>query len=214
MVNEVRPEAAERALALSYAPADAREGLAALLALDETLAAIPRTTREPIVGQVRLTWWHGALVALDSAPPPAQPVLEALARTVLPKVTGVALAAMVEGWEALLDEPLDEAAMVRFARGRGAGLFGAAAAVLGGEHPRLEQAGEGWALADLAEHLRDGGKAALARELAEARLGSVLRPRWPVRLRSLGALALLARQGSPGSPRRVGRLLWHRLTGA
>lgn len=203
----------ERALALRYAPPEARDGLAALLALDDALAAILRTTREPIVGQMRLTWWHEALVKLDAGTPPAQPVLEALARTMLPAVSGADLARMVEGWEALLDEPLDATAMERFARGRGAALFRAAAAVLGSDHPLLAEAGEGWALADLAEHLGDAGKAALARNLAKARLGPVARPRWPVRLRALGALVLLARPGTPGSPARVARLLWHRVSG-
>ena len=213
MVNEIGPRAAERALALSYAPADAREGLAALLALDDALAAILRTTREPLVGQMRLTWWFEALAALDVKPPPAQPALQELARTVLPVVSGAELAGMVEGWEALLDEPLDAAAMERFAAPRGAGLFRAAAAVLGGEHPRLARAGEGWALADLADHLGDAGKAAVARALASPPLEEAMQARWPVRLRALGALALLARGGSPGSPGRTARLLWHRLSG-
>ena len=38
---------AERTLALSYAPAAARAGVAALLALDDTLGTLLRTTREP-----------------------------------------------------------------------------------------------------------------------------------------------------------------------
>ena len=41
---------AERSLALSYAPAAARAGLEALFALDATLGAILKTTREPVVG--------------------------------------------------------------------------------------------------------------------------------------------------------------------
>lgn len=201
-------------MALSYAPAYARGGLAALLALDDQLAGILRTTREPMVGQMRLTWWHGALTALDEAPPPAHPVLEALAAAVQPSVTGAELAEMVDGWEALLDEPLDADAMERFAVARGAGLFAAAAAVLGGDHPRLRAAGEGWALGDLARHLGDPARSREARRLAEERLAGAYTPRWPVRLRALGALALLSGEGRPGSPARVARLLWHRVSGA
>jgi 15-cis-phytoene synthase len=205
---------AERKLALSYAPADRRAGLEALLALDGTLGGILRTTREPLVGQMRLTWWADALAALDDRPPPAQPVLEALARDVLPHgVTGAELAGMVDGWEALLDEPAD---LSTHAAARGGRLFAAAARVLAGEAPGVASvaaAGEGWALADLAGNLSDAGEAARARAAAAERLAAGPR-RWPGRLRALGALALLARMpGEPGSPRRVGRLAWHRLTG-
>lgn len=214
MVNEsLSPRGAERALALSYAPADARAGLDALFALDAALAAVLRTTRAPMVGQMRLAWWRQALCALDDAPPPANPVLQALEREVLPSVAGTRLAGIVDGWEALLDEPLDAAAMARFARARGGGLFVAAGAVLGGEMAALHEAGEGWALADLAGNLRGEGAAALARELAEPRLRRAMRVRWPSRARSLGAMVLLARTGAPGSPGRVARLLWHRATG-
>jgi 15-cis-phytoene synthase len=201
---------AERALALSYAPADRRAGVEALLLLDGTLGGILRTTREPLVGQMRLTWWADALAALDERAPPAEPVLQALARDVLPRgVTGAELAGMVDGWEALLDEPAD---LATHAAARGGRLFAAAAQVLGGEAP-VAAAGEGWALSDLAGNLSDADEAARARALAAERLAAG--PRWwPGRLRALGALALLARMGGePGSPRRVGRLAWHRLTG-
>lgn len=215
------PADSERALALSYAPRDARAALAALLALDATLGDVLRTTREPLVGQMRLTWWHAALTALDTAPPPAQPVLRALAAEVLPRgVTGAVLAAMVEGWEALLDEPLDGAALARHANLRGAGLFGAAATVLAAGDPRrAERLGCGWAYADVAGKLRDDAIAALARESAADRLPATFR-RHPVEraARPLGALALIARMdlagaGRPAAPRRVARLAWHRLTG-
>lgn len=205
---------AERDLALSYAPADARAGVRALFALDDMLAAILRTTREPIVGQMRLTWWHDALTALNTRPPPAHPVLQDLATAVLSRVEGGTLATMIEGWEALLDEPLDAGAMEQFAQARGGGLFAAAGSVLGANHPRLRQAGEGWALADLAQNLSDAEGVALARRLAKPRLAQAMGRRWPVRLRSLGALTLLARKGTPGSPGRIARLIWHRATGA
>eukprot|EP01037_Dinobryon_pediforme_P020365 gene20365-20969_t len=119
----------ERALALSYALQPHQAALAALFALDDTLGQILRTTREPIVGQMRLTWWHTALTALDTAPPPAQPVLTALAARVLPLgISGADLAAMIDGWEALLDaEDLDATTIEQHAVARGGGLFAAAA---------------------------------------------------------------------------------------
>jgi phytoene synthase len=76
MVKRSSPEAlaAERALAIGYAPADRRAGLATLFALDARLGDILRTTREPMVGQMRLTWWHAALSGLGQDPPRAEPV--------------------------------------------------------------------------------------------------------------------------------------------
>jgi 15-cis-phytoene synthase len=53
--------AAERRLILSYAPAHARAGLSALLQLDDTLADVLRHVSEPVIAQMRLTWWHDAL---------------------------------------------------------------------------------------------------------------------------------------------------------
>lgn len=215
----------ERLLALSYAPKDAREGLAALFALDDILGQILRATRDPLVGQMRLVWWHDALSALDTAPPPAEPVLRALAREVLPYgVTGVALAGMVEGWEVLLDATTPDApTLERHAVARGVALFGAAATLL--RAPTADPvalAGRGWALADLAVHLRDPAMATCAIKLARGPLTAATGARWSRSARPLGALAHIARMdlevpaGTPrpvGSPRRVARLLWHRITG-
>lgn len=211
----------ERALALSYAPAEARAGVAALLALDDTLGQILRTTREPLVGQMRLTWWHEALCALDTAPPPAQPVLQALAAEVLPRgVSGARLAGVIDGWEVLIEaDPIAEADVVAHGERRGAALFAAAGAVL--ECPstdRIAAAGAGWALADLATHLRDAQVAARAAALAQDKLDEAMAGRWSRAGRALGALALIARmdlsgKAPPAAPKRVARLAWHRLTG-
>ncbi len=210
----------ERVLALSYAPLAARVGLEALFALDATLAAIVRTTREPIVGQMRLTWWYETLGKLDSAPPPAEPVLQALFASVIPAgVSGSELALMTEGWEALLASDLDAAAIDRFGIDRGGRLFSAAAAVLNVQDPRIARAGQGWALADLSDRLTDTAARELARSSAVTLLDAALRGRWPARARALGAMALSARSNiattptRQASPKRVGRLLLHRLTG-
>lgn len=211
----------EQALALSYARPAGRDALHALFALDVTLGRIVRAARDPLIGEMRLTWWHGALNALDEAQPPAEPVLRALAAHVLPHgVTGARLADMIDGWEALLAEPLDGAALARHARFRGTVLFQAAATVLASREQRgIETLGRGWAYADVARNLRDGAIAALARDRAAARLPASFRHR-PVgrAVRPLTALALIARMnlaGAPraGAPRRVARLAWHRLTG-
>jgi len=220
MVKRSSPEAlaAERALAIGYAPADRRAGLATLFALDARLGDILRTTREPMVGQMRLTWWHAALSGLGQDPPRAEPVLEALARDVLPwGITGNDLAAMVDGWEVLLEAPgLDEAALARHAAGRGEVLFALAARLLGATDERVGRIGEGWALADLSANVSDPAAAARAALLGRRRL-SVGAGAWPRALRSLAAMGLLAGSdldgGVAGSPGRVARLLAMRLAG-
>lgn len=218
-------ENAETALAVGYAKQPQRAALVALLELDSALAAVLRTTREPLVGQMRLTWWHEALSRLDSAPPPAEPVLVALGEAVLPHgITGASLATMVEGWEELLDADLtQDGPIARFAQLRGAGLFALAGQLLGAnDRDPLPAAGSGWALADLARHLSDRVVAERTRALARDALVTATRVRWSHASRALGALAQLALldtavpldQPIPsGSPGRVGRLLWHRLTG-
>ncbi|MDB5709597.1 MAG: hypothetical protein JWL96_1667 [Sphingomonas bacterium] len=219
------PANPELALAIGYARPARRPALSALFDLDSALAAVLRTNREPLVGQMRLTWWHEALTRLDSAPPPAEPVLAALAAAVLPcGVTGARLATMIDGWEQLLDtDPSHMAAMAGFAERRGAGLFGMAGDVIGARATDpLATAGTGWALVDLARHLRDRAAGQKALAVARLALEEAARMRWSRDARALGTLAQLARldaavpldQPLPiGSPRRVARLAWHRLTG-
>ncbi|KQN37725.1 hypothetical protein ASG37_11965 [Sphingomonas sp. Leaf407] len=205
----------ERALALTYAPAGRRPALAALLALDDALGDVVRTTTQPAIGQIRLAWWRDSLKRLDSAPPPAMPVLEALAAHVLPLgVSGARLAAVVDGWDVLIErEVLDDVALREFAEARGGVLFAIAAGVLGGDAGRPASPGEGWALVDLARYADDAGVVARAMALADVSLGQSLAgvPR------ALGLLALSARldrAGVPhGGPKRAARLAWFGLTG-
>ncbi|MBD8677149.1 squalene/phytoene synthase family protein [Sphingomonas sp. CFBP 13720] len=204
----------ERALALTYAGAR-RDALAALLALDQTLADVVRTTSQPAIGQIRLAWWDDALRKLDDAPPPAEPTLQSLASFVLPAgVPGARLAEMVEGWDVLIEEEtLDDDALGRFAERRGGRLFAAAAAMLGGNVERADRAGQGWALADLMQHLEDDDArvrtGTMARRLLAGPLAGVARP--------LGLLALSARLDVAsvpmGGPKRAARLAWFGLSG-
>lgn len=215
----------ERLIALSYAARDRRAGLAALWQLDETLAGVLRTTREPMVGQMRLTWWHAALSAMDDGIVPNQPLLSALAGAVLPRgISGQTMAGMVDGWEALLDaEPLDEAALMAHAEARGAGLFRLGAQLLGGtDDGAVVQAGIGWALVDLGWHVRDSAARRQCLSLAGPVLEGALASRWPRLIRPLGMLARLAlidarvdtltvRQ--QGSPARLLRMMGYAISG-
>jgi phytoene synthase len=214
----------ERELALSYARPARRGALEALLALDDALALLLRTTREPALGQLRLAWWREALERLDQQAAPAEPVLKALEREMLSEgIRGASLVPIVHGWEVLIEEEtIDADAMRRFGEGRGH-LFVAAGAALGaGPDDPLTVAGQGWALADLSRNLGGSAEAGVARGLAAPLLDRAAAARWSRNGRALGALAHLARldlreregaQPRVGAPHRVGRLLWHRLTG-
>lgn len=213
----------ERTLVLVYAPARLRPALAALWRLDEQLGGIVATAREPMVGAIRLAWWREALEALDRDRPPPEPLLQELSKTVLPAgISGAELAAIEAGWAALLaSDPPDRASIERHGRLRGRPLFALAARVLtGAECTEAATAGEGWALADLAARIGDPGAAAIANARAADLLSSLSGFRWPVALRPLGALAMLARHDATsagirrqGSPLRVARAMLHRLTG-
>ncbi len=213
---------AERTLALGYTPRRWWGSIDTLFLLDRRLGDIVRSTREPMVGQMRLTWWHDALSRLDGgAPPPAEPVLVALNDTVLCHgVGGHELAAMIDGWEALLDgSTTDAPVLAAHARARGGTLFTLAGRLVSAGDEPLATTGEGWALADLAANLSDPAATALARTLAAERLDDIGSVRWSRPTRGLGALGLLARMDvagdarPPGHPWRVARLLRHRLTG-
>jgi len=203
-------------LAFSYAPDRSRAALEALFALDTALGNILRTTSEPLVGQMRLAWWREALQSLDTSGAPAEPVLQSLTALALPLgIAGAALGAMVDGWEPLLGDS-GLGSIEDHARLRGRALFAMAGVALdAAEGDPVGEAGEGWALADLAANLSDPALASQARERAAAMLAHARRSRWSRNGRALGALALIAdRQLSgPVPPRFVLRLARFRLTG-
>jgi len=203
-------------LALSYAPDRSRAALDALFSLDTALGNVLRTTREPLVGQMRLAWWREALQGLDASGAPAEPVLQSLASAVLPLgIEASALCGTVDAWEPLLGD-IGNGSIDEHARLRGRALFIMAGGALGAatDDP-VGDAGEGWALADLAANLSDPSLASRAREEAAAKLTAARRSRWSRNGRALGALALIAdRQLSgPIPPTFVLRLARFRLSG-
>jgi phytoene synthase len=200
-------------------PAAVRPAIGALWRLDVTLGAVLATGRDPMVSRIRLAWWREALERLDSAPPPAEPLLQDLAAHVVPRsVTGAELAAMEEGWAVLLaDGPLDDTALRSYADARGGRLFGLSARLLNGAEEVLAEAGARWALLDLARRSSDPSEAGAAIALAGAtdtdrRLGGTLAP--------LGLLDCLAKRDikrgpdhweRQGSPARMARMIVFRL---
>lgn len=214
----------DRTLALTYVPAERRPALAALWGLDAALGAVLAGGREPLISQIKLAWWRDSLARLDEAPPPAEPVLQEVARHILPRgIKGSQLARMEEGWAILLrGEALTASDLENYSGARGALLFRHSSQLLGIQmNLKVKRAGEGWALADLARHSNPiDGEAALA--AARERLANVAAQRWPKPLRPLGMLAILARRDvdrglgqveRQGSPARMVRMLRHRFTG-
>ncbi|MEA3017362.1 MAG: hypothetical protein QOI38_2084 [Sphingomonadales bacterium] len=212
----------DRTLALAYVPARRHAAVAALWRLDAALSSVLSTGREPLISRIRLAWWREALEKLDAAPAPAEPVLQALAAHVLPAgVSGGELAAMEAGWAVLLSpDPLGPSDLALYASARGGLLFRHTARLLGEAAPSaaVEAGGAAWALVDLARH--SASEADCEAAVAAAR---ALQPwRWPSRLRPLGMLVALARRDAEpdgprwepqGAPRRMLRMLGHRLTG-
>lgn len=211
----------DRQLALAYVPKDRRLAVESLWRLDVTFAAVLATGRDPMVSGIRLAWWREALEKLDEAPAPAEPVLQNVARHLVPAgLSGAELAAMEAGWSVLLTpHRLTAEDLAAHASERGGRLFRLSGQLLGEAKGAVEAAGEAWALIDLARHSRDESDTCAAIAAALAR---TLPVQWPMSLRPLGMLAILARRDArdgparwerPGSPRRMGRMLLHRLTG-
>jgi len=205
----------DRKLALAYVPAGTRPAVEALWRLDVAFATILATGTQPLISQMRLAWWREALERLDHGPPPAEPVLQALAAHVLPRVSGAELAAMEEGWLMLLsDEALGDDDIDRYAKLRGGLLFNYSARLLGDADFRVAQAGEARAVAVPPRHSRR------ADEVKSPPIETKVK--WPRKLRPLGMLAMLARRDlehlgrepeKQGKPARILRMIRHRIGG-
>lgn len=211
----------DRRLALAYAPAAKRPAVEALWRLDLALASVLTTGREPMISRIRLAWWRESLEKLDTAPPPAEPVLQALADHVLiAGITGSELAAMEEGWSTLISpDRLGAAELRNYAHKRGGLLFLYSARLLGEATACGEAGGGAWALIDFARHSSVDEETTTAVELAR---DYSLPESWPSRTRPLGMLATLAARDArrwpgpwekPGAPARMLRMLRHRISG-
>lgn len=217
MTRRISVQDPERRLALAYAPAHARDGLALLWALDEQLGAIVAGVRDPTLAELRLAWWSDALRGLAEGRPQVDPILKGLGG--LP-CDPAELARLPDGWSALLgDLPLSPAALESHGVERGRVLFRQAARLLGGDHPSLDAAGEGWALADLSARFSDPATVTASRVAALRRLSAVS-GRWERRLRALCLLAALARRDAghagprvQGAPARLLRAFWAGVSG-
>jgi phytoene synthase len=190
----------ERSLALNYVPIPHRLAMLALWQLDEALGRIVASTTEPMIGQMRLTWWYERLVGLDVGERAAEPLLGKLAEDVLGRVTGADLAELIDGWEVVLDPlPLSGAVLDTFAQKRGGVLFRLSAKLLGVEGDVA--GGELWALTDFATHCSDRVTADRAVAMALGCPRADRRTPKPLRILGRFARAKLVRPATPvGKP--------------
>lgn len=180
-------------LAASYAPAASRGLWLGFFTLDRRFAQIVATVREPMLAQMRLAWWRETLGAPAEERPAGDLLLEALRQW----RDSSALAALADGWEALLGEaPLDAAAFAALA---GARADAAAAIAREGGHKSDVAAARDftyvWALRDIATHLTDEAERKSVASLLRAAVGTAGRaPRIARPVAILGKLA-----SGPGS---------------
>ena len=196
----------DRDLVRLYWPVALRPAFDALFAIDDALGQVVASASQPALGAIRLAWWRDALERLDTSPPPPEPRLQAVARELLPRVSGGDLARISEGWAALFEETRNVDAI----GARGSALFAVGAKLLGADHPGLDPAGRWFALADVA---RRGLAPILPVEITPVCFPRALRP-----LTGLARLAVRdLRRGEAyepeATPGRAAALLAHRSSG-
>jgi phytoene synthase len=191
----------DRDLVRLHWPADLRPAFDILLALDDRLAEVALGAREPALGAIKLAWWRDSLAALDTEPPPPEPLLQRVAAELLSRnVSGEALSDLPEGWMALVEEGEDPDS-------RGRALFALMGKLLGTE----ASGGGAFSRADLAR--RTGDPRWLEQRSVRGKAPPAVRP-----ITMLDALGRrdAARLWPPepeATPGRSWILLRHRLTG-
>ena len=79
---EVRRHDPERFLTCLFAPAERREALFALYAFNQEVAKTRAIVSEPLLGEIRLTWWREAIAQIYEGTPLQHAVVRALAEAV------------------------------------------------------------------------------------------------------------------------------------
>ena len=147
--SQDEPDPVHRLL-LAYTRQPASDRAAFAFSFDRRCAVILQSTREPMIGQMRLTWWRDVLTTPATRRPTGEPLIARL--NAVTDGPDADLVAMVNGWEHLL--PAETAVdLAAFAQGRGEGMF---AFVFRQELSIAQRAAARvWALWDLARHSSD-----------------------------------------------------------
>lgn len=138
IVDAARAHEPDRYLAALLAPRAVRDDLVVLAAVHGEIARIPRVVSDPMLGEIRLQWWHDAIERLAagfaSGERTGNPLADALGGVILRH--GLPQARLFDCVEARLfelyaDPITDEAALARYLAGAEGEGFRLAAQVLG-----------------------------------------------------------------------------------
>ncbi len=177
-------------LALAHTPAVMRPRLRTLFALDQRLARIIGKATEPMLAQMRLSWWREMLEQGRSLRPQGDAVLDAIGETWAGEEA--ALRDLVNGWEHLLaDPPLPEVDAQKFVDARAGALC--AFARVSPEHKtyrHVNLAAQIWAIADLAAKVHSDTERNILLDM-----GQRLCAEKPKKLSSFKGLAVLSALG-------------------
>jgi phytoene synthase len=128
-----------------FAPAAQRDALLALYAFNCEIARVRERVSEPALGEIRLEWWRQTIAAAyDGAPPPRQPVAEALTeviRTFTPARAHFDRLIDARALDLRDEPPASLAALEDYAEGTSSRLVYLALEVLGARDPAAAAAG-------------------------------------------------------------------------
>lgn len=183
--------AEEFRLAFAYARPQDRAAWTTLATLDQRLGEIVKAAREPLLAQIKLTWWRDQLREENPGTRASEPLLTMIAEQF--PGAGEHLASLAEGWACLLTaEQLSQETLRNHVEGRAAG-FCALLSVPGvkANVAELLDAARWWILGDCVAGLPDGER----QDMLPALAGSLPRelPRLPRPLRPLAILAALGK---------------------
>ena len=136
--QEVRKYDKDRFLTALFAPADRREALFALYAFNLEIAKTREVVTEPVLGQIRLQWWHDAIGEAYDGTPRRHEVLLPLAEAIREfGLTRGHFEKLIDAREAdLTDEPpADATCLISYAEVTGVPLVLLALEILGVSDP-------------------------------------------------------------------------------
>jgi phytoene synthase len=191
----------DRDLVRLHWPESRRAAFDIALALDDRLAEIALGSAQPALAAIKLAWWRDQLAALDTQPPPPEPMLgRVVSDLMVAGVGGADCARLAEAWGEVVTEEPDPAP-------RGHALFALLGRLIGqAEVP----GGEAFSRADLARRSGD------AEWLRKADAVIAPRPVRPITLLDALGRRDAARFWPPepeATPGRSWTLIRHRLTG-
>jgi phytoene synthase len=173
--------------------AEKRADVIALYAFDHELARAPKVSTNPLIGEIRLTWWREALDEIfEGRPVRRHPTAQALAAAVERRdLAREPLERLIEARYRELDpQPMDEAEAVMWARETGGLMAEIVASILdpGGDASRAVAAGATWSLG-----LRDPSTTQFRLNRIAGRLGT--RGLSPAAFPAVAHAALAGRRG-------------------